>query len=105
MKSPKFSSIGSIIIYVGYQYQAEEVAKYLLDQKSDERFQKVAAFHAGMKTSVKDALVAGFLKNEIPIMVSTIAFGTFFSPLPQEFTKVTTIFIWLKTQFFVITLD
>ncbi|KAF4504562.1 hypothetical protein G6O67_008002 [Ophiocordyceps sinensis] len=61
---------GSTLIYVTLQAQAEQLAKDLTRQGFH-----AEAFHAGMKTEVKQQIQDDFMASKIPIVCATIAFG------------------------------
>jgi ATP-dependent DNA helicase RecQ len=58
------------IIYTLSRKQTETTADYLIKQGY-----KAAAYHAGLETSVKNAIFQQFVSDEIDIVVATIAFG------------------------------
>ncbi|RDA88517.1 hypothetical protein CP532_6648 [Ophiocordyceps camponoti-leonardi (nom. inval.)] len=61
---------GPSLIYVTLQAQAENLAQDLVGQGF-----KAQAFHAGMRTEVKQKIQDDFMADKIPIVCATIAFG------------------------------
>ncbi|RDA92134.1 hypothetical protein CP533_6072 [Ophiocordyceps camponoti-saundersi (nom. inval.)] len=61
---------GPSLIYVTLQAQAEMLADNLVSQGFE-----AAAFHAGMKTEIKQRIQDEFMANKVSIVCATIAFG------------------------------
>lgn len=61
---------GAGIIYVTLQRTAEEVAKWLSNNKLDAR-----AYHAGLKADAREAIQEWFMAEPTRLVVATIAFG------------------------------
>lgn len=61
---------GSVIIYVLKRSEAEEIAELL-----QTKFVACDFYHAGLSDIVRESIVKKFIKNEINIIVATIAFG------------------------------
>lgn len=70
LKSKFNASTESLIIYVHYQRQADDLAALLL-----QKHVAVASFHAGKSHSERKQIQRLFGKGEIRIIVATIAFG------------------------------
>ncbi len=60
----------AVIIYVTLQKRAEEVAAYLNTQGI-----QAEAYHAGLKSDVREAIQERFMHSQTPCIVATIAFG------------------------------
>ncbi|WP_434355206.1 RecQ family ATP-dependent DNA helicase [Parasalinivibrio latis] len=58
------------VIYVTLQHTAEQVAAFLKDSGIHAR-----AYHAGMKSEVREEIQSAFMAGTIPCIVATIAFG------------------------------
>ncbi len=61
---------GSTVVYVTLQHTAQRVADVLKGEGFDAR-----AYHAGMKSDVRDEVQEWFMASEAGIVVATIAFG------------------------------
>ena len=61
---------GSVIVYVSARKHADELASRLRYHGVNAR-----AYHAGMATAERTACQNGFLKNDVQVIVATIAFG------------------------------
>eukprot|EP00190_Bangiopsis_sp_CCMP1999_P004108 CAMPEP_0198731892 /NCGR_PEP_ID=MMETSP1475-20131203/32742_1 /TAXON_ID= ORGANISM="Unidentified sp., Strain CCMP1999" /NCGR_SAMPLE_ID=MMETSP1475 /ASSEMBLY_ACC=CAM_ASM_001111 /LENGTH=440 /DNA_ID=CAMNT_0044494913 /DNA_START=568 /DNA_END=1890 /DNA_ORIENTATION=- len=62
--------VGPTIVYVTYQKTAETLAEYLHYSGINAK-----AYHAGLNTERREDLEAEFLRNELQVIVATIAFG------------------------------
>jgi ATP-dependent DNA helicase RecQ len=69
-KALKAEPRGSSIVYVTLQKTAESVAEYLTSNGLDAR-----AYHAGMKTDVREEIQNRFMSGDLTTVVATIAFG------------------------------
>jgi len=69
-KALKAEPRGPSIIYVTLQKTAESVAEYLTSNGLDAR-----AYHAGMKTDVREEIQNRFMSGDLATVVATIAFG------------------------------
>ncbi len=58
------------VVYVTLQHTAEQVAAFLSDAGIHAR-----AYHAGMKSDVREDIQSAFMAGNIPCIVATIAFG------------------------------
>lgn len=64
----------STLIYVNSKKETEELAQLLVDCKQLSGI-KVAYYHAGMAPSQRSAVHMAFAKDEIQVIVATVAFG------------------------------
>lgn len=58
------------VVYVARQQTAEEVSSYLLKNSIQSK-----AYHAGLSKETREGIQDSFMKNEINVIVCTIAFG------------------------------
>lgn len=58
------------IIYCNSRWQVEKISKYLASQGLN-----CAAYHAGMELDIRNTVQEGFTKDNIQIIVATVAFG------------------------------
>lgn len=70
LKSSPLASTGSVIVYVMFQRQADDLATYL-----QHRGVSAAAYHAGKSASERKRVQALFLTHQVRVMVATVAFG------------------------------
>ena len=64
------ASKGTGIVYVATRDGTEEIADVLNDQGV-----RASAYHAGLKSSERDAIQDAFMGDEVDVIVATIAFG------------------------------
>lgn len=70
LKSPELSGNVSVIVYVMFQKQADDVALYL-----QQRGFSTASYHAGKSTVERNRVQNLFLSHKVKILVATVAFG------------------------------
>jgi ATP-dependent DNA helicase Q4 len=70
LKLPQLSSSGSVIVYVMFQRQADELASYLVHKGWS-----AAAYHAGKTPNERKRVQTLFLTNKVRILIATVAFG------------------------------
>ncbi|MEJ2534811.1 MAG: DNA helicase RecQ, partial [Gammaproteobacteria bacterium] len=58
------------IVYALSRKRVDEIASFLVD-----RGHRAAAYHAGLPAGERDAVQEGFLRDEVNIVVATVAFG------------------------------
>ncbi len=61
---------GSGIVYCGTRDRTEELARYLRENGIN-----ALSYHAGMKTEERTAVQEKFMRDEVPVITATIAFG------------------------------
>ena len=66
----KTEPFGPSIVYVTLQKTAEGIAQFLVSRGLDAR-----AYHAGMKTDLREEIQNRFMHGSLPAVVATIAFG------------------------------
>ncbi len=66
----KTEPFGPSIVYVTLQKTAENIAQFLVSRGLDAR-----AYHAGMKTDLREEIQNRFMHGSLPTVVATIAFG------------------------------
>lgn len=70
LKSSPLSSSGSVIVYVMFQRQADDLASYL-----QHRGISAASYHAGKSVSERKRVQSLFLAHQVRVMIATVAFG------------------------------
>ncbi|KAI8901459.1 hypothetical protein BC833DRAFT_617614 [Globomyces pollinis-pini] len=70
LRSEKFKSFQSIIIYVMFQYQADQLAQYLRIRDID-----AESYHSGKPSEERIMTQTRFLRGKIPVIIATVAFG------------------------------
>jgi ATP-dependent DNA helicase Q4 len=70
LKSPELAAEGSVIVYVMFQKQADDLASYLLH-----RGFSTASYHAGKSPQERNRVQSLFIAHKIKIIIATVAFG------------------------------
>ncbi|KAG0562918.1 hypothetical protein KC19_9G182700 [Ceratodon purpureus] len=70
LKSSPFSDVKSIIIYCTYQAEADDISKYLEENKIAAK-----SYHSGRPSSERARVYQLFCSNKLRVVVATVAFG------------------------------
>ncbi|KAJ7957602.1 DNA helicase, ATP-dependent [Quillaja saponaria] len=70
IKSSPFSDVQSIIIYCKFQYEADQISRYLCDNNIPAK-----SYHSGMLAKERSRVQELFCSNKIRVVVATVAFG------------------------------
>ncbi|XP_027917156.1 ATP-dependent DNA helicase Q-like 5 isoform X2 [Vigna unguiculata] len=70
IKSPPFAEVQSIIIYCKFQYETDQVSRYLNDHSI-----LAKSYHSGITAKERSYVQDLFNSNKIRVVVATVAFG------------------------------
>ncbi|KAK2636714.1 hypothetical protein Ddye_031506 [Dipteronia dyeriana] len=70
IKSSPFSEVQSIIIYCKFQYETDQISKYLCDYNISSK-----SYHSGIPAKDRCRVQELFCSNKIRVVVATVAFG------------------------------
>ncbi|RDX93357.1 ATP-dependent DNA helicase Q-like 5, partial [Mucuna pruriens] len=70
IKSPPFAEVQSIIIYCKFQYETDQVSRYLNDNNI-----LAKSYHSGITAKERSYVQELFNSNKIRVVVATVAFG------------------------------
>ncbi|KAI9169271.1 hypothetical protein LWI28_009855 [Acer negundo] len=70
IKSSPFTEVQSIIIYCKFQYETDQISKYLCDYNISSK-----SYHSGIPAKDRRRVQELFCSNKIRVVVATVAFG------------------------------
>ncbi|TKY59867.1 ATP-dependent DNA helicase Q 5 [Spatholobus suberectus] len=70
IKSPPFADVQSIIIYCKFQYETDQISRYLNDNNILSK-----SYHSGITAKERSYVQELFNSNKIRVVVATVAFG------------------------------
>ncbi|XP_038702862.1 ATP-dependent DNA helicase Q-like 5 isoform X2 [Tripterygium wilfordii] len=70
IKSPPFTDVQSIIVYCKFQFETDQVSKYLCDNNISAK-----SYHSGYAAKDRRRIQELFCSNKIRVVVATVAFG------------------------------
>ncbi|KAK8472314.1 hypothetical protein PHAVU_002G176000 [Phaseolus vulgaris] len=70
MKSPPFAEVQSMIIYCKFQYETDQISRYLNDNNI-----LAKSYHSGITAKERSYVQDLFNSNKIRVVVATVAFG------------------------------